>query len=390
VTKSKKMRIAVVGGGLGGTTAAIMLQRAGFDVAIYEQTPSLARVGAGINLSPNVTVVMRGIGLEKPMVTIGLLPDQLAQREWDTGELTFRLRYDLFPERYGAPHVIMHRGDLQQVLNSALQPGMLQLGKRLVDLDDTGTTLHLSFADGTRAEADIVIGADGINSRVREILLGPEKPIYTGHVAHRSIYPSSLLGGLRVVDSTKWWAEDRYFMDYYLTPARDEMYIVTGVPEPWDSDDFTPKPTDLKQLRAAFEGFHPEVQRLIEVCPHALTWPVLYRDPYPLWSRGRIVLLGDAAHPMKPHMGQGAAMAMEDATVLARCLCAKKDPAEAFRLYEALRFERTTRVKLQSDKHEWMRYGSDCDWLYSYDAFAVPLIAPAPSAESVPAAASAS
>ncbi len=375
------MRIAVVGGGLGGTTAAIMLQRAGFAVTLYEQAPSIARIGAGIFLSPNVTVVMRGIGLEGPMVQTGLLPDRFVQRDWDTGAVTFALCYDLFPERYGAPHVIMHRGDLQGVLNSGLAPGTLALGKRLVDLDDGGTTPRLIFADGSRADADIVIGADGINSKVRAILLGPERPTYTGDVAYRSIYPALRLGGLRVADATKWWGSDRYFMDYYVTPARDEMYLVAVAPLPWKSEDFSPQPTDLRQFQATFAGFHPEVQRLIEACPQAVTWPILFRDPYPLWSRGRIVLLGDACHPMKPHMGQGAAMAMEDAVVLARCLDHRRDnPAAAFRLYEALRFERTTCVKLQSDKNEWMRYGSDCDWVFGYDAFAVPLRAPAGNA----------
>jgi 6-hydroxynicotinate 3-monooxygenase len=350
-----------------------MLQRAGYDVKLYEQTTRIERIGAGINLSPNVMKVMRWIGLEEPMVKTGLLPDRNVQREWDSGEITFILRYDEFPARYGAPHVILHRGDLQQILNSGLALGVLQLGKRLVGLEEGEGAVWLFFDDGSQAEADLVIGADGINSKVREILLGPERPTYTGHVAHRSIFSSSLLGGLTVADCTKWWGEDRYFMAYYLTPVRDEIYIVTGVPESWDSDDFTPEPTDVRTLRAGFEGFHPEVQRLIDACPEATTWPVLYRDPYPLWSRGRIVLLGDACHPMKPHMGQGAAMAIEDAAVLVRCIehCGHESIAAASSLYESLRFDRTTRVKVESDKHEWMRYGSDCDWLFGYDALAV-------------------
>ncbi|MGE0745112.1 MAG: FAD-dependent monooxygenase [Rhodospirillales bacterium] len=383
------LRIAVVGGGLGGTVAAIMLHRAGHDVALYEQAPEIARIGAGINLSPNVTRVIRALGLEGPLTTTGLLPDRFDQRDWDTGRFTYVLRYDQFPERYGAPHVILHRGDLQQVLNSALAPGVLRLGKRLADLDETAGGMRLSFADGTTADADIVIGADGINSRVREILIGEEQPVYTGHVAHRAIYPASLLNGLRVADASKWWAEDRYFMAYYLTPKRDEMYLVTGVPMDWPSDEFSPAPISVDQFRDAFAGFHPEVQTLIAACPSVLAWPVLYRAPYPLWSRGRIVLLGDACHPMKPHMGQGAAMAMEDAAMLARCIEHGRgdDPAKAFALYESLRFDRTTRVKVTSDGHEWMRHGSDGDWLYGYDVFAVPLEPPQPAA--APALASA-
>src|SRR5262249_52675177 len=143
---------------------------------------------------------------------------------------------------------------------------------------------------------------------------------YTGHVAYRSIFPYALLRGLEVADSTKWWAPESYFMAYFLTKARDEIYLVTGNPAEWESDDFAPAPATHDELVTAFEGYHPDVQRFVEVCPSAVKWPVLYRDPYPLWSRGRIVLLGDSAHPMKPHMGQGAAMAMEDAAMLARCI----------------------------------------------------------------------
>jgi 6-hydroxynicotinate 3-monooxygenase len=372
-----EMSVAVVGGGLGGTVAAILLEQAGYVVRVYEQAPRLARIGAGIHLSPNATCVIRGCGLLDIMIRQALLPHHMDQREWDTGEITFVLRYHEFPARYGLPHVIMHRGDLQVLLNSGLKPGTLALGKELLGFDESNDKVKLTFADGSRAEADIVIGADGINSKVRELLLGPEAPSYTGRVAHRAIFPASRMSGLRLADASKWWAEDRYFMNYYLTPARDELYIVTGAPVTWQGDDFTPQPADMRELRAMFEGFHPEVQRMLEACPGdgALTWPVLYRDPRPLWSSGRTVLLGDACHPMQPHMGQGAAMALEDAAMLVRCLehCGGEFAA-AFRLYEAQRFERTTRVKLESDKHEWMRHGSPCDWLFGYDVFSVPMV----------------
>jgi 6-hydroxynicotinate 3-monooxygenase len=373
-----RLPVAIVGGGLGGTIAAILLQQAGYDVRLYEQAPKLTRIGAGIHLSPNATRVIRRCGLLETMTRQALLPNRFDQREWDTGEFTFVLRYDEFPARYGAPHVIMHRGDLLVLLHSGLKPGTLALGKQLIDLDERSDRIVLVFNDGSCAEADLVIGADGINSKVRELLLGPETPVYTGSVAHRAIFPANRMGGIRLADASKWWAEDRYFMNYYLTSARDELYIVTGAPVAWDDDDFTPKPADLEELRALFQGFHPDVQRMIDACPEgcAIIWPVLFRDPRACWSNGRIVLLGDACHPMKPHMGQGACMAMEDAAMLVRCLehC-HGDYRAAFRLYEAQRFERTTRVKLESDKHEWMRYGSVCDWLYGYDVFSIPMTA---------------
>jgi 2-polyprenyl-6-methoxyphenol hydroxylase-like FAD-dependent oxidoreductase len=315
-------------------------------------------------------VVIRELGLIDAMTRIGFLPESGLHREYDTGEVTFDLRYDQFPDRYGAPHLILHRGDLQQILTSALQPETLELGKRLVSFKDTGRLDELAFDDGTNSTADIVIGADGINSRVREILLGPERPKFTGHVAHRSIFPSALLGDLQVGDCTKWWADDRYFLVYYLTSKRDEIYFVTGVPEPWRSEDYSPIATDMAQLRQHFRNFHPEVQGILSACPQASTWPILHRDPYPLWNRGRVVLLGDACHPMKPHMGQGAAMAIEDATILARCIEQSdgRDIERAFDLYARVRFRRTTRIKAQSDKHEWMRHGTPCDWVYGYNA----------------------
>jgi 6-hydroxynicotinate 3-monooxygenase len=379
MSNERNLPIAVVGAGLGGTTAAIMLQRAGYEVRVYEQAPRLERVGAGIHLSPNATWVIRGIGLEEPMLRAGFLPQRFPQRQWDTGEQTFELRYDEYPKRYGAPQVIMHRGDLQQLLTSGVAANSLQLGKRLVSIEDRGASLRLAFADGTSADAGIVIGADGINSGVREILMGPENPLHTGRVAHRTIFPAALLGDLELPDCTKWSAADRYFMSYYLTPKRDEIYFVTGIPEEWPHEDFSPRPADLKTVAVAFEGFHPDVQRQIAACPQATTWPVLDRDPRQVWSGGRIVLLGDACHPMKPHMAQGAAMAMEDAIVLARCLdhCGPDQFSSAFSLYESVRFERTTRVKLQSDQHDaWMRHGSDLDWLFGYNALTVPLAAP--------------
>ena len=171
-------------------------------------------------------------------------------------------------------------------------------------------------------------------------------------------------------------------MVYYLQEARDEVYFVTGAPESWDRDEFTPVPTETGRLRAVFEGFHPEVQHIIEACPRSMTWPVLYRDPYVLWNRGRVVMLGDACHPMKPHIGQGAAMAMEDAAMLVRCIqhTDGEDPVAAVALYRSLRFERTTRVKIAADEHHWWRPGRDFDWLLGYDVFEEPLVSRAPPA----------
>ena len=374
--------VAVVGAGLGGTLAAILLQRAGHDVTIYEQASQLARIGAGINLGANVMAIMRHIGLEDIMNGIGLVPLTGASRVWDTGKILFQRPYKEWAARFGAHHLIMHRGDLLDVIAATLRPGTIRFDKRLVGLAADGERTRLDFADGTTATAGIVIGADGVNSRVRETLLGAEPPIYSGTVAYRAIFPTHLLRGMTLEhDSTKWWSderlpsqEDRHFIIYYLTAQRDEIYFVTGSPEPDWNGEFGATPVDMAEIRACYEGFHPEVIRVIEACPQASKWPLLERNPQEIWSRDGIVLLGDACHPMKPHMGQGAAMAFEDAVVLARCIdaCGDDTPA-AFQLYAHTRRARTSRVQRESHDNTWLQFPSDPGWVFGYDALTVPL-----------------
>lgn len=380
--KTGDLRVAIVGGGLGGTTAAILLQHSGYAVQVYEQAPEINRIGAGIHLHANVMKVMQAAGVDKTMLQIGLCPQTWLNRTWDTGEVVFAPPVQDWERQYGAPHLIMHRGDMQAVLTAALQPGSMHFGKRLIDLDERGGDLLLHFEDGSTVEADVVVGADGVNSKIREIMLGPEDPIYTGFVAYRAIYPTSLLGNFRVsADTTKWWSddrhwaqEDRHFIIYYLTAARDEIYFVTGSPDPNWQGGVSPVPAEISEIKACYEGFHPEVMRVIEACPKASKWPLLEREPLPLWSRNRIVLLGDACHPMKPHMGQGAGMAIEDAAVLTRCLRQKGDDIEgAFLLYKSNRIDRTSRVQRVSHDNAWMNEPMDPSWVFAYDAMTVPL-----------------
>lgn len=371
-------RIAIVGAGPGGTIAALFLQRFGYEVEVFEAVPKLERLGAGISLSPNITRVFRELGLFERMAAVGTVPRQRLGRDASTGAITFALPVDEMPERFGAPNLIMHRGDLQEILTGALAPGTIRLGKRLVDIVESASAARLIFADGSSAETDIVIGADGINSRIRELLLGPQRPIYSGEVAHRSIYPIERLAGLAVADHTKWAGDDFiHILIYFITHAHDVVYFVTGVREPdWGSENYAPRPADMPALRAQFAGFHPEVRRVLEAAPAATTWPILEREPLPLWSRGRIVLLGDAAHPMRPNMGQGAAMAMEDGAMVARCIAhvAGHDPAAIFALYEAVRRERTSLVQARSQAGDWLRHGmGDAEWVYGYNVLTAPL-----------------
>jgi 2-polyprenyl-6-methoxyphenol hydroxylase-like FAD-dependent oxidoreductase len=254
---------------------------------------------------------------------------------------------------------------------------LICLNKKLVALDQTAHGVELQFADGTRAEANAVVGADGVHSIVRDIIIGPDAPIHRGRIAYRSVFASALLNGFDIGRSrTKWWGPDRHIVIYYTNCARSELYFVTSVPEPaeWMTRESWSAKGDVRELRKAYEGFHHDVRAVLEACPDCHKWAILERDPLPRWSDGRIVLLGDACHPMTPYMAQGAATAIEDAAVLSRCL--KEDAAieSAFVRYEANRKPRTSRIQAISSANTWMKGGDDdTRWLYGYDAWNVPL-----------------
>jgi len=370
--------IAIVGAGLGGLTAASTLRQAGFDVHVYEQAGRFTRLGAGIQMMPNSMKVLRRIGIEERVRATSFEPYSHLNRQWDTGEVMRELP---MPESlFDAPYLCMHRGDLHEALASALPADIIHRGRKLVGLDERGGRVTLTFEDGGRAEADAAIGADGVHSIVRDIIIGPDAPIHKGRIAYRAVFPSALMGGLDVGSSrTKWWGIDRHIVIYYTRRDRSEIYFVTSVPESagWLTRESWSATGDVGELRKAYEGFHPDVRAVLDACPDCHKWAILEREPLPRWSEGRIVLLGDACHPMTPYMAQGAATAMEDAAVLARCLAEVEgeDVVSAFRRYEAHRKPRTTRIQAISSANTWMKGGSDdTSWLYGYDAWNVHLV----------------
>jgi 6-hydroxynicotinate 3-monooxygenase len=282
----------------------------------------------------------------------------------------------------------VHRGDFHALMTQAVAPGTIEFNKCLTNIEETDKDVRLTFADGSVETADIVIGADGVNSKLRDHLLGAEPPRYTGHVAHRAVFPASLLGTDPFDLCVKWWSEDRHMMVYYVTSKRDEIYYVTGVPQAeWPAGQSV-APSSRDEMREVFAGYHPSVQKLIDATPEVTKWPLLERDPLPLWSRGRLVLLGDACHPMKPHMAQGAAMAIEDAAMLTRCLdeIGVNDYTNAFALYEANRAERASKVQLVSHNNTWLRTNEDPAWVFAYDVFNEPLKTPVAKQASTAAA----
>lgn len=378
---NKKLQIAVVGAGMGGLAVAATLRQAGFDVQVYEQAQRFGRIGAGIQMMPNSMKVLRKIGIEERLRAVAFAPYSHLNRDGYTGEMTRELP---MPESlYGAPYLCMHRAELHEALASAVPGEIIHLGRKLTGLDQKGGQVTLSFADGSKATADAVVGADGVHSIVRDIIVGPDAPIHRGRIAYRAVFPADLMNGFDIGRSrTKWWGSDRHIVIYYTTKAKSEVYFVTSVPEPaeWLTKESWSAKGDVRELRAAYEGFHQDVRNVLDACPDCHKWAILEREPLRTWSDGRVVLLGDSAHPMTPYMAQGAATSIEDAAVLARCLQAVEgdDIEGAFRRYEAHRKPRTSVVQAISSANTWMREGaSDTSWLYGYDAWNADLDRPA-------------
>lgn len=377
----KKLKIAVVGAGMGGLAVAATLRQVGVDVEVYEQASRFGRIGAGIQMMPNSMKVLRGIGVEDRLRQVAFAPFSHLNRVGDTGEIMRELP---MPEAlYGAPYLCMHRADLHDALASAVPEGLIHLNKKLTGLEQNDGPVTLNFADGSTAVADAVIGADGVHSIVRDIVVGPDAPVHKGRIAYRAVFRADLMGGFDIGPSrTKWWGKDRHIVIYYTARDKSELYFVTSVPEEagWMTKESWSAKGNVEELREAYSGFHQDVRNVLNACPDCHKWAILEREPLPNWSKGRVALLGDSAHPMTPYMAQGAATSIEDAAILARCLegVQADDIPAAFRRYEAHRKPRTSVVQAISSANTWMQGGDhDTSWLYGYDAWNADLDRPA-------------
>jgi 6-hydroxynicotinate 3-monooxygenase len=372
-----KLNIAIIGAGMGGLAAAAALRKIGVEVTVYEQARQFTRLGAGIQIGCNAMHVLRGLGLEERLRDQTFYPRSWNNRDGKTGAVMFDMLFGPEAEgKYGAPYLLAHRGDLHAALAGAVPDEIVKLNHKLTGLEqksDGGVTL--TFANGHVQAADAVIGADGVHSVVREALFGEDEPHFTGRIAYRTVYPAERLGGYQIGNCTKWWGEDRHIVVYPVKPDRSEIYFVTSQPEPGFELESWSATGDTKVLRDAFEGFHPEVQRVLAAAPDVHKRPLVDREPLERWVEGNAALLGDSCHPMTPYMAQGAAMAIEDAAVLSRCLHGvdRDGVASALRRYEANRKERTSRVQLTSRQNVWGKGATDVDWVYSYNAWEAPL-----------------
>lgn len=347
------MKITIIGAGLGGLTAAIALLKKGFDVSVLEQAGELKEIGAGVQLGPNATGVLYRLGLGEALAQIASEPVGKRVRLWSTGQI-----WPLFDlgtvsrEIYGYPYYTLHRADLHMVLADAvmrLKPDAIRLGVRIVGHDQHGGGVTLTAHNGDVYEADVVIGADGVHSKTREAMFGPDAPRYSGVMAWRGvIQASSLPEHLREPYGSNWVGPGAHVIQYPL--RRGELINFVGAVEGnrWEVESWSEAGTHEECLND-FKGWHEDVQTMIKAIDTPFKWVLKVRDPMPVWSRGNMTLLGDACHPTLPFLAQGAGMAIEDGYILARAL--EKYPhsiATAFERYEAARKERTARVVIGS------------------------------------------
>ena len=347
----KPLSIAIVGGGIGGLSAALHLLRAGQDVHVYEQSAAIGEVGAGIQISPNAARLLHRLGIAEAMEKTGVKPLWRHQRRWQDGRTLSR--GPLGPEaeaRFGAPYYNFHRADLIDVLAAALPADRLHVGHRYGRAIDHGDRVVAYFENGSEIACDAVIGADGIHSGVRTQLFGAEAPTFTGCVAYRGLVPAERVAHLDLpLEAQNWMGPGKHLVHYFVSARRLVNVVCIIEQDAWTRESWTDK-GEVADVLAAYEGWHSQATTLIGALHETFKWALFDRPPLPRWSVGRITLLGDSCHPMLPMMAQGAAQSIEDGATLAMCLVgAGTDgvPA-ALALYQDLRLSRASRLQAMS------------------------------------------
>jgi salicylate hydroxylase len=376
--------IVLIGAGIGGLTAALALQRAGFRVRVFEQAPALGEVGAGLMVTPNSVRVLSHLGLEPVLERWGIEPEESIYRRFDTAEIIMRapLRSRMLAT-YGARYFHIHRADLHAALAAAVQerdPAAITLGKSCVGVEETPAGAVARFADGSTAAGAAVIGSDGIRSQVRAALFGDGLPRFTGQIAWRGLVPAAgLPDTVTGPVSTVWIGPNRHIVQYRLRGGSIINYVAIVATDAWTEESWTTR-SRVADVVAAFAGWHPDIVALLTATnpDHCFKWGLFDREPLARWTRGHVTLLGDAAHPMLPFKAQGSAMAIEDALVLARALQGAASVTAGLAAYEAARRERASGMVLESrsatalyqklEGNKANERAAQLDHVYGYDA----------------------
>jgi salicylate hydroxylase len=362
----KRIRVVVVGGGIGGLFAANALVSCGLDVSVYEQAPALGEIGAGVFLTPNSVRHLQRVGLGPAVEKAGAR----------VGTASHYFRHDGAPI---APVQVtdssgwnatfgMHRADLVEMLASALPQDVVHTGHRGIGFEQSGDVARVSFENGAMTEGDIVIAADGVHSELRQHAAPPSRPVFHGSVAYRGVLARHLIPDWPIDRWLMWLGKARHFLTFPVR-AGELINYVGFVPADAEMKESWSAPGDPDTLRREFEGWDPRIGTLLGQVRKTFRWALYDREPLPTWTRGRLTLLGDAAHPMLPHLGQGANQSIEDGMALATIL-ARAEPNNlpaALLAYERLRRERVAAVQ-RGARENGMRYDSSYSDLGVRDA----------------------
>jgi salicylate hydroxylase len=384
-------KVAIAGGGIGGLVLALALRERGIACDVYEQAEELREIGAAVALSANGTRELRRLGLGEQVEAVSVVPSALVIRRWDSGEVIADHpigRNGTYEATFGAPYYGVHRVALLQALGERLADDGLHLGHRCVGVSETGSGAELRFANGASATADVMVGADGVHSVIRPHVVGEVRGRFSGTVGYRGLVPVEAMPSLPDPTPLQFWAGPRrHLLHYAIDGGRTVNFLaVVRVPE-WTSDTWMEE-CEVGDAVAAYEGWHPAVTEMVGATEVGARWALFDLAPLDRWHTDRIVLMGDAAHAMVPHQGQGANQTIEDAIVLADCLAGTDDLAAALHAYEESRRERTARVQRWSRRAADLMHvpdgaeiaprdalfgelDSELAWIHAYDAHEV-------------------
>ena len=380
--------IIIVGAGIGGLTAALSLQRHGFKVSVYEQASALQEVGAGLVLTPNAMHALNFLGVGRAITATSNPTSELEVRHYRTGQvLQRRPSGDFYQAKYGAGYFQVHRADLHDALRDAVlanDGACIHLDRAFTSLVQDGSGVVARFANGVAAEGDALIGCDGGRSTVRDQVHGSAPAAYTGQVSFRALVPAANLPDeFRTQPRCMHIGAGRVFVHYPLR-KNSIMNMVGNARQPRWEDEGWAIPATVSEFLELYSDFHPQVLRMIKsIEPKALfKWGLRDREPLQQWTVGRVSMLGDAAHPMLPFLGQGAVMAIEDGMVLGRCFAMAAVP-EALRLYETARKQRANAAQIRTRDRARALQGLDSDpnpgrdaedlGMFDYDPTTVPI-----------------
>ena len=379
--------IAIIGGGLAGLAAAAALAKSGFAAEVFEAAPQLGEIGAGVNVSPQAIRVLRAIGVGEEIAAAAYVTPGVLTRDMHSGATLAYRDHANVEARFGAPVCSFHRADLLDALARGVERSRIHLGHRLIAIDEEAASIVLRFANGVTHHADLVLAADGIHSQIRRALYGDDHPSYTGQMVWRAlIHGTAALTDALEPGHVQWLGSGRHFFAYYLRGG-DVVNIVTQQDtEDWVEEGWSIS-GDVAEMRASFPNPEPRLKALLDAVTRCSKWGLFLRAPTENWGRGRIQLIGDAAHAMLPNAGQGAAQGFEDAYILARWLAALPDnPAAAMENFRRVRIPRVHAVQRCSAaivraKHDYELSGENTArakvdavdamaWIWGFDAVA--------------------